>query len=181
MMKTSIRLLVLCSVVGMMSSVASAQQKTGKKPGAARPICEVQSVPKGMVIVGHKASSTCQKGFEFVVKRPGAADRVCADSPIPEGYTVDDTAGSTGCGGDNPLTNAYLISSGKDLYGIRLGMTLMHVTEKLGWQYEVSRGTPGNPEKGTTWRYQGAFRSTILIYFDNEDKVIGFEERSARN
>ena len=178
-MKTLIRFLVLCSVACIVSSAASAQQKSRAKPGAAHPICKVQSVPKGMVIVGHKKNPSCGEGFEFVVKRPATAEKVCANSPIPDGYTVDDTSASTACSGDNPLTNALIISNG-GLYGVKIGMTSMQVSEKLGPPAQISRGTRSNPGLGTTWSYRAPF-STFHIYFEDDSTVSSFEERQGRN
>jgi hypothetical protein len=183
-MKTSLRLLLLCAFVCLVSSAASAQQKARQKPGTARPICKVQSVPNGMVIVAHKPNAACAEGFEFIVKKPAPAEKVCANSPIPEGYKVEDTAGSTACSGQNPLTNAYMIVSGDGFYGIKVGMTSMEVWDRWGRPVETLRGTPGNSQKGITYRYRGSFGSTIYVYVEWADidyRVIGFEEHQARN
>lgn len=178
-MKTFIKILVLCSVVCMVSSAALAQQKSRKKPSAARPICKVQSVPKGMVIVGHKTNPTCGGGFELVVRRPVTAETVCANSPVPDGYTVDKVTGSTACSGDNPLTNALVISK-EGLYGIKIGMTSMQVSEKLGPPAQLSRGTRFNPAKGYTWSYRGPF-TTLHIYYADDSTVSSYEEIKGRH
>lgn len=185
-MKTSIKLLLLCSIVCLASAAASAQQKTGRKPAGARPICKIQSVPNGMVIVAHKANSACAEGVEFVVKKPGPGERVCANSPIPENFRVEDTAGSPTCGGENPLTNAYVLSSGDGFYGIKVGMTGSEVWDRWGRPVETIRGTANSPSKGVTWRYRGAFGSRIFVYADwssadDEYRVTGFEEIKAPN
>ena len=173
-MKTLMRFLILCSVVCMVSSAASAQQKSRKKPSAARPICRVQSVPKGMVIVAHKTNPACGESMELVVRRPITAETVCANSPIPDGYTVDNIIGSTACSGDNPLTNALAISK-EGLYGIKIGMTSMQVTQKLGPWSDISRGTRENPAKGYTWSFRGPF-TTLHIYFADDSTVSSYEE-----
>lgn len=179
-MKTLIRILIICSVACMVNSAASAQQKSRKKPtAAARPICKVQSVPKGMVIVAHKTNPTCGEGFELVVKRPITAEKVCANSPVPDGYTVDQITGSSACSGANPLTNALVISK-EGTYGIKIGMTSMQVSEKLGPPAQISRGTRNNPGIGTTWSYRGPF-STFHIYFEDNSIVSSFEEKQGRN
>jgi len=163
----------------MVSSAASAQQKSRKKPSAARPICKVQSVPKGMVIVGHKTNPLCGQAFELVVKRPVTAEKVCANSPIPDGYTVDNITGSAECIGDNPLTNALAISK-EGLYGIKIGMTHTQVSQRLGPPGQMSRGTRSNPALGTTWSYRGPF-TTLHIYFDDDSTVSSYEEKKGRN
>lgn len=184
-MKILIRSFLLCSLVVLLNSGASAQQRIRSKPGA-RPICKVQSVPAGMVIVAHKPNAACSEGVEFVVKKPGPGEKVCANSPIPDDYRVEDTAGSPVCGGDNPLTNAYVLSSGDGFYGIKVGMTGSDVWDRWGRAVETIRGKPGSPSKGVTYRYRGAFGSTIYVYLDwspeeSEYKVTGFEEIKARN
>ena|ERR1700752_900611 len=186
-MKISIKLFLLCSVVCLVSSAALAQQKSGKKPAASRAICKVQSVPEGMVIVAHKANSACAEGVEFIVKKPAPGEKVCANSPIPDAFRVEDTTGSPACGGDNPLTNAYVLSSGDGFYGIRVGMTGTEVSEKWGRPVEIVRGRPGSPGYGSlTRRYRGANGSNIFVYMDwsppdGEYRVTAFEEVKARN
>ena len=177
-MKTFIKILVLCSIVCMVSSAALAQQKGRRKPSAARPICKVESVPKGMVIVAHKTSPSCGGGFELVVRRPITAETVCANSPVPDGYSVDKITGSPECSGDNPLTNALVISK-EGLYGIKIGMTSMQVTRILGPWSDISRGTRFNPAKGTTWSFRGPF-STLHIYFADDSTVSSYEEVKSR-
>lgn len=179
-MKTLIKVLVICSVVCMVSSAASAQQKSRKKPSAAaRPVCKVESVPKGMVIVAHKINPACEGRIELIVKRPITAEKVCANSPVPDGYTVDQITGSSVCIGANPLTNALVISK-EGSYGIKIGMTSMQVSEKLGPPSQISRGTRANPAIGGTWSYRGPF-TTFHIYFEDNSTVSGFEERQGRN
>ena len=181
-MKTSMKLFVLCSLVCLAGSAVSAQQKTRRKSGAAPAICKVQSVPRGMVIVGQKANAACSQGVEFIVKRPGAKEIVCDGSPIPDGYVVEERTGSMPCRGDNPLTNALLIKStdittgGDSFYGIKIGMSKFQVEDILGSPADVSRGTVFNPGKGTTWVYNGRTKTT-LIYFDENFNVMSFEER----
>lgn len=114
-MKTSMKLLMLVSVVCLVSSAAIAQKKTARKArNAPSTICKVASVPKGMVIVGYKKNQACGEAMELLVKRPDVIEIICADSPVPNGYSVGGVQGSAACntGNSNPLTNALAIWSG---------------------------------------------------------------------
>ena len=176
-MKTSIKILMLLSVLCLASSAVSAQQKARKKRSAPSAICTVESVPKGMVIVGYKTNPACGEKMEIIVKRPAAKEIVCADSPIPDGYTVDGLRGSLVCGDGNPLTNALSITGAPTYYGIRVGMTRDQVEEEFGSPGDVHRGTIFNPGKGTTWTYDHGKLKTSYVYFDENFIVIGFEDK----
>jgi len=107
--KTSILLLLVC----LFDSSATAQKKTARKASKAQTIvCKMGSVPKGMVIVGHRQNDACSEGMELIVKRPAKLETVCADSPVPDDYTVAGIRGSAACNTPdfNPLTNALSIS-----------------------------------------------------------------------
>ena len=175
-MKTSMKLLMLLSLVCLVSSAVSAQQKTRKKRTVSSTICNVASVPKNMVIVGYKTNPACAQGREIMVKRPMGAEIICEDSPIPDGYTVDGLRGSLACGGGNPLTNALSISTAATLYGIRVGMSKFEVEAEFGSPADDNRGNKTNPGKGRTWTYNSRLKTTY-VYFDEDYKVVGFEEK----
>ena len=167
--------MLLC-LVCLATSAVSAQQKTRKKRSASSTICQIASVPKGMVIVGYKTNPACGQELEIVVKRPAASEIVCSDSPIPDGFTVDGIRGSLACGGGNLLSNALSITNADSLYGIRVGMTKFEVEDQLGSPTDVHRGTKTNPGKGTTWSYDTRLKTTF-IYFDENFIVVDFEEK----
>jgi len=176
-MKTSMKLLMLFALVCLVSSAASAQQKTLKKRSVSSTICNVASVPKGMVIVGYKTNPACGQGKEIIVKRPTAASEIiCEDSPIPDGYVVDGLQGSLPCGGGNLLTNALSISTGATLYGIKVGMSKFEVLDEFGSPADSKRGNKTNPARGRTWIYRGKLKTTY-VYFDDTYVVVGFEEK----
>ena len=51
-------------------------------------ICELSSIPKGMVVVGYKTNPTCSDGKQLLVKRPANGDIICAESPLPTGFSI---------------------------------------------------------------------------------------------
>jgi hypothetical protein len=176
-MKTSMKVLIILSLVCLVSSAAAAQQKTRKKRSAPSAICTVEAVPKGMVIVAYKTNPACGQKMEIIVKRPATTEIVCADSPIPDGYVVDGLRGSLVCGDGNPLTSALSITGEPTFYGIRVGMTRDQVEEEFGSPGDVHRGTIFNPGKGTTWTYDHGKLKTTYVYFDEKFIVIGFEDK----
>jgi len=175
-MKTSVKLLVGLFLVCLASSAVSAQSKTRKKRSTSSAICGAASVPKGMVIVGYKPNSTCERGMEMVVKRPAAKEIVCANSPVPDGYIVEEVQGSLACGAANALSNALSITRGLEFYGIRIGMTRDQVIDQFGSPADDNRGTKTNPGKGRTWTYRTNAKTTY-VYFDDDYIVVDFDEK----
>jgi hypothetical protein len=89
-MSQLIKRLLLCVLVCLLPSLSIAQKASRKtrKPTAPRIICEVASVPKGMVVVGYKRNSACSDGTELLVKRPENGDIICAGSPLPSQFSI---------------------------------------------------------------------------------------------
>jgi hypothetical protein len=89
-MRQLAKLLLLTVLLGLFPS-GSIAQKPGRK--AAKPargaiICEIDSVPKGMVVVGYKRNSACRDRYELLVRRPENGDIICAESPVPPQFSI---------------------------------------------------------------------------------------------
>ena len=84
-------LLLLTLLIGSFPS-GSIAQKSGRKTRKPSPpppiICEIDSVPKGMVVVGYKRNSACGDGNQLLVKRPENGDIICAESPVPSQFSI---------------------------------------------------------------------------------------------
>ena len=76
---------LLCSLPS--GSVAQKSQSKTQTP-TLRVICQIASVPKGMVVVGYKRNSACSDGMELLVKRPENGDIICAESPVPPEFSI---------------------------------------------------------------------------------------------
>jgi hypothetical protein len=117
-MKKAINIGASCILVLLVSGFAHGQKRSTKsaasKQAAAAPriICKGQTVPKGFVVVGYKASAKCGGDSELVIKKPADTETVCDGSPIPEGYHVISQEGATVCmtADSNPLANALSIA-----------------------------------------------------------------------
>ena len=86
-----IKRLLLCVLVCLLPSLAVAQRtprSTTRKSTPPRIICEIDAVPKGMVVVGYKRNSACTGGSELLVKRPENGDIICAGSPVPPQFSI---------------------------------------------------------------------------------------------
>jgi hypothetical protein len=82
--------LLLCVLVCLLPSVSIAQKAAlrTRKPTPPRIVCEIASVPKGMVVVGYKRNSACSDGAELLVKWPENGDIICAKSPVPPQFSI---------------------------------------------------------------------------------------------
>jgi Protein of unknown function (DUF3465) len=93
--------LVLLSVLVSSLPSASLAQKSGRKtskPSPSRIICNVESVPNGMVVVGYKRNSACSDGAELLVKRPENGDIICEESPVPPQFSISTEAQGSSIG-----------------------------------------------------------------------------------
>ena len=89
-MQQFVRLLLLI-VLACLFPTGSIAQKSGRrtrKPPLQAIICNIPSVPNGMVVVGYKRNSACSDGSELVVKRPENGDIICAESPVPSQFSI---------------------------------------------------------------------------------------------
>jgi hypothetical protein len=69
-------------------SIAQKSKSRARRPSPPPPICEIASVPNGMVVVGYKHNSACREGSELLVKRPENGDIICAESPVPPQFSI---------------------------------------------------------------------------------------------
>jgi hypothetical protein len=86
-----LRKLLLLSLLVCLLPSASIAQKSGRrtrKPSPPPIICNIASVPKGMVVVGYKRNSACSEESELLVKRPENGDIICAESPVPPQFSI---------------------------------------------------------------------------------------------
>ena len=108
-MRQLIKLLLLMLLLGLLPS-GSLAQKSGRrtrKPSPPPIICDIASVPKGMVVVGYKRNSACSDGTELLVKRPENGDIICAGSPVPPQFSIATEAQGRSVG--TCRAGAYLI------------------------------------------------------------------------
>src|SRR4030095_3839217 len=82
------KLLLLSVLLCFLSSGSIAQKSGRKRPSRPPIICKIESIPKGMVVVGYKRNSACSDGAELLVKRPENGDIICAESPLPPQFSV---------------------------------------------------------------------------------------------
>ena len=110
-MRQLTKLLLLTLIVGLVPC-GSLAQKSGRKTRKASPqppiICDVDSVPKGMVVVGYKRNAACSEGAELLVKRPQNGDIICTESPVPPGFSI--VADAQGRAAGSCSAGAYLIT-----------------------------------------------------------------------
>ena len=109
-MQQLLRLLLLSVLLCLLPSTSIAQKSQRKTPKPSPPliICEVASVPNGMVVVGYKRNSACTDGAELLVKRPENGDIICAESPVPPQFSIATEAQGDSVG--TCPTTAFLIS-----------------------------------------------------------------------
>ena len=108
-MRQLVKLLLLTLLFGLIPA-GSFGQKSGRKTRKATPapvICEIDAVPTGMVVFGHKRNSACSNGHELLVKRPQNGDIICAESPLPAQFSVVSDAQGRSAG--TCSAGAYLI------------------------------------------------------------------------
>lgn len=89
-MKQPVKLLLLLVLLCLPSSTSIAQnpKRTTRKASPPRYICQLSSVPTGMVVVGYKRNSACSYGYELLVKQPENGDIICAESPLPPQFSI---------------------------------------------------------------------------------------------
>lgn len=111
-MSRLVKLLALSALIGLLptESIAQKSVRKARKPSPPPVICEVESVPTSMVVVGYKRNSACSDGAELVVKRPANGDIVCAESPLPPNFSI--TAEAQGAAAGTCPGGAFLISGG---------------------------------------------------------------------
>lgn len=89
-MQQLIKFLLLSALLCLLP-FACVAQKSARKTQKASPspvICKIESVPKGMVVVGYKRNSACSNGAELLVKQPENGDIICAESPVPPKFSI---------------------------------------------------------------------------------------------
>ena len=90
-MQQLVKLLLLSVLLCLLPSTSIAQKsvRRTRRPSPPPPIiCEIASVPNGMVVVGYKCNSACSDGAELLVKRPENGDIICAESPVPSQFSI---------------------------------------------------------------------------------------------
>ena len=88
-MQQLVKLLVLSVLLCSLPSGSIAQKSRSRTQTATPPIiCQITSVPKGMVVVGYKRNSACSDGTELLVKRPENGDIICSESPVPPQFSI---------------------------------------------------------------------------------------------
>jgi len=109
------KLALLSALICLLPS-ASPAQKSGRKtskPSTPRIICDVESVPNGMVVVGYKRNSACSDGAELLVKRPENGDIICDESPVPPQFSIG-TEAQGGSVGTCPNRAFLILRTGPD-------------------------------------------------------------------
>jgi hypothetical protein len=93
-MRQLVKLLLLAVLICLLPSAAIAQKagRKTRKPSPPRIVCDIASVPEGMVVVGYKRNSACSDGNELLVKRPENGDIICAESPVPPQFSIASSA-----------------------------------------------------------------------------------------
>lgn len=93
-MRPFIKLLLLPVLLCLLPSASIAQKPKRKtrKPSPPSIICNITSVPNGMVVVGYKRNSACSDGAELLVKQPENGDIICAGSPLPPQFSISTEA-----------------------------------------------------------------------------------------
>lgn len=86
-MPSVIKFLTLSVLLCLFPSGVNAQRAASKtrKPAL---ICNIASVPKGMVVIGHKRNSACSGGSELLVKTPENGDIICPGPPLPPQFSI---------------------------------------------------------------------------------------------
>ena len=105
--------LLLLVVLFCLVPTGSFAQKSGRrtrKPSPPSLICQIASVPNGMVVVGYKRNSACSNGAELLVKRPENGDIICAETPVPPKFSI--AAEAQGNSAGTCPNKAFLITGG---------------------------------------------------------------------
>ena len=107
-----VKLLALSVLICLLptESIAQKSGRKTRKPSPPHVICEVESVPTSMVVVGYKRNSGCSDGTELLVKRPENGDIICASSPLPPQFSI--TSEAQGAAAGTCPGGAFLISGG---------------------------------------------------------------------
>ena len=111
-MQQLVKLLLLSVLLCLLPSGSSAQKagrRTRKPPTI---VCDIASVPKGMIVVGYRRNSACSDGSELIVKQPENGDIVCAESPVPPQFSIATRAQGRSVG--TCLEGAFLIVGGTE-------------------------------------------------------------------
>lgn len=87
-MQQLIKLLLLSVLLCLLPCDSIAQKRKTRRASVPPVICKIESVPKGMVVVGYKRNSACSDNNELIVKRPENGDIICADSPLPPQFSI---------------------------------------------------------------------------------------------
>src|SRR5688572_13012111 len=111
-MQQLVKLLLSSALLCLLPSESVAQKSVRKtrKPSPPPVICKIESVPKGMVVVGYKRNPACSDGAELLVKRPENGDIICAESPVPPKFSIATEAQGAAAG--TCPNKAFLISGG---------------------------------------------------------------------
>jgi Protein of unknown function (DUF3465) len=110
-MQQLIKLLLLSVLLCLLPAGSFAQKSTRRtrRPSPSPIICNLASVPNGMVVVGYKRNSACSDGFELLVRRPENGDIICAGSPLPSEFSIATEAQGNSVG--TCRNGAFLIST----------------------------------------------------------------------
>lgn len=108
------KLLLLSVLLFLLPSTAVCQKSPRKtrKPSPSV-ICNIESVPAGMVVVGYKRNSVCSDGAELLVKRPENGDIICDESPLPPQFSIS-TEAQGGSIGTCPNRAFLILRTGPD-------------------------------------------------------------------
>ena len=89
-MKLLVKLLLLSVLLCFLPSTSIAQKsgRRTRKPSPPPIVCNIASVPPGMIVVGYKRNSACREGSELLVKQPANGDIICAESPVPPRFSI---------------------------------------------------------------------------------------------
>src|SRR5690349_11199212 len=114
-MQRLVNFVLLSVLVSTLPSASLAQKSKRKtsKPSASRTICNIESVPAGMVVVGYKRNSTCSDGAELLVKRPENGDIICEESPVPPQFSIGPEAQGASVG-TCPIRAFLILRTGPD-------------------------------------------------------------------
>jgi hypothetical protein len=85
---TKLLLLAALLILFPTSAIAQKSARKTRKPSPPPVVCEIDAVPKGMVVVGYKRNSACSDGAELVVKWPANGDIICTESPLPPQFSI---------------------------------------------------------------------------------------------
>ena len=109
------KLLLLSLTLFLLPSTAVSQKSPRKtrKPAPSRVVCDIESVPNGMIVVGYKRNSACSDGAELLVKRPENGDIICEESPVPPQFSIVSEAQGSSIG-TCPIRAFLILRTGPD-------------------------------------------------------------------